>query len=61
VDSVQVVNTIDNLSYFADPFAVETGRECKWGNVLAGLARAVAFLILIGGFGNDVVGSSGQG
>jgi hypothetical protein len=61
VDSVQVGSTIDNPSYFADPFAAETGQECKWGMCLRDWPERRRFLILIGGFGDDVVGSSGQG
>jgi hypothetical protein len=42
VESIQVGGTIDNPSYFADPFAPETGRDVS-GYALAGLARAAAF------------------
>jgi hypothetical protein len=42
VESIQVGSTIDNPSYFSDPFAAETGRDAS-GYVLAGLARAAAF------------------
>lgn len=42
VDSVQVSSTIDNPSYFHDPYVKETSRDAS-GYVLAGLARAVDF------------------
>jgi len=42
VESIQVGGTIDNPSYFADPFAPETGRDVS-GYALASLARAAAF------------------
>ena len=40
--SVQLPCTLDNPSYFADPFAATTGRDAS-GYVLAGLAEAVRF------------------
>jgi hypothetical protein len=42
VESIQVGGTIDNLLYFADPFASETRRDVS-GYALAGLAGAAAF------------------
>jgi hypothetical protein len=42
LDSIQMPCTIDNPSYFHDPYAEVTGRDAS-GYVLAGLARAAAF------------------
>ena len=42
VESIQLPCTIDNPSYFRDPYAKETGRDAS-GYVLAGLARAATF------------------
>lgn len=42
LESIQLPCTIDNPSYFEDPFAEESGRDAS-GYVLAGLARAAAF------------------
>lgn len=42
VESIQLSSTIDNPSYFKDPYAETTGRDAS-GYVLAGLARAAAF------------------
>lgn len=42
VESIQLPCTIDNPSYFKDPYVKETGRDGS-GYVLAGLARAAAF------------------
>jgi hypothetical protein len=42
IESIQLPCTIDNPSYFKDPFAKESGRDAS-GYVLAGLARAAAF------------------
>lgn len=39
---IQLPSTLDNPSYFSDPYAEETGRDAS-GYVLAGLARAVTF------------------
>ncbi|KAL9081221.1 MAG: hypothetical protein Q9157_000196 [Trypethelium eluteriae] len=41
-ESLQLDSTIDNPSYFADPYAVETGRDAS-GFVLAGLWNAAEF------------------
>jgi len=41
-ESIQVECTIDNPSYFRDPYANETDRDAS-GYVLAGLARACTF------------------
>lgn len=41
-ESIQVQSTIDNPSYFHDPYAKETDGDAS-GYVLAGLARASAF------------------
>ena len=38
-DQVQLPSTIDNPSYFRDPYAIETGRDAS-GFVIAGLANA---------------------
>ncbi|MCJ1431034.1 hypothetical protein MMC27_000384 [Xylographa pallens] len=40
--SVQLPCTLDNPSYFADPYAAQTGRDAS-GYVLAGLAEAAKF------------------
>ncbi|KAI9842531.1 MAG: hypothetical protein M1838_003088 [Thelocarpon superellum] len=42
VESIQFESTVDNPSYFADPYVHETGRDAS-GFVVAGLARAIAF------------------
>jgi len=42
VESIQLPCTIDNPSYFRDPYAKESGRDASCF-VLAGLARAAAF------------------
>ncbi|KAK4694931.1 hypothetical protein P7C71_g2726, partial [Lecanoromycetidae sp. Uapishka_2] len=42
IDSIQFPNTIDNPSYFQDPYVKETGRDAS-GYVIAGLARAIDF------------------
>ena len=42
LESLQLPNTIDNPSYFHDPYAASTGRDAS-GYVLAGLTRAIAF------------------
>lgn len=42
LDSIQMPCTIDNPSYFQDPYAEETGSDAS-GYVLAGLARAASF------------------
>ena len=42
VETFQAPNTLDNPSYFHDPYAKETGRDAS-GYVLAGLAKAIAF------------------
>lgn len=41
-DVIQLPCTLDNPSYFSDPYAEKTGRDAS-GYVLAGLARAIAF------------------
>ena len=41
-ESVQLGSTIDNPTYFADPYAEQTGRDAS-GYVLAGLLNAAAF------------------
>lgn len=41
-NSIQFPNTIDNPTYFQDPYVKETGRDAS-GYVLAGLARAIDF------------------
>jgi hypothetical protein len=41
-ESIQLSSTIDNPSYFADPYVSETGRDAS-GFVLGGLARAALF------------------
>jgi hypothetical protein len=41
-ETIQLPCTLDNPSYFADPYAAKTGRDAS-GFVLAGLARAVTF------------------
>lgn len=42
IETVQLPNTIDNPTYFHDPYAAETGRDAS-GYVIAGLARASKF------------------
>lgn len=42
VERVQLPSTIDNPSFFSDPFAKESGRDAS-GYVVAGLARAIEF------------------
>lgn len=39
LETIQLDSTIDNPSYFHDPYATETGRDAS-GYVIAGLARA---------------------
>ncbi|KAK3174166.1 hypothetical protein OEA41_001410 [Lepraria neglecta] len=41
--SIQFNNTLDNLSYFRDPYAKETGRDAS-GYVIAGLTLESKFL-----------------
>lgn len=41
-DTVQFASTIDNPSYFHDPYAAETGRDAS-GFVICGLAQAIKF------------------
>ncbi|KAE8154847.1 hypothetical protein BDV25DRAFT_147095 [Aspergillus avenaceus] len=41
-ETIQLPCTLDNPSYFADPYAAKTGRDAS-GYVLAGLAQAIAF------------------
>ncbi|CBF74905.1 hypothetical protein AN4005.2 [Aspergillus nidulans FGSC A4] len=41
-EMVQLPCTLDNPSYFADPYVAKTGRDAS-GYVLAGLAQAIAF------------------
>lgn len=41
-DTVQLASTIDNPSYFHDPYAAETGRDAS-GFVICGLAQAIKF------------------
>jgi hypothetical protein len=41
-DTIQLPCTLDNPSYFSDPYAAKTGRDAS-GYVLAGLAQAIAF------------------
>lgn len=41
-ESVQIPNTLDNPSYFHDPYAKTTGKDAS-GYVLAGLAEASKF------------------
>ncbi|KAF7714533.1 Uncharacterized protein PECH_008424 [Penicillium ucsense] len=40
--TIQLPCTLDNLSYFADPYVAKTGRDAS-GYVLAGLVQAIAF------------------
>lgn len=42
LDTIQLSCTIDNPSYFSDPYVSSTGRDAS-GYVLAGLARAILF------------------
>ena len=42
IETVQLPITVDNPTYFHDPYAQETGRDAS-GYVLAGLARAIEF------------------
>lgn len=42
IETVQLPNTVDNPTYFHDPYAAETGHDAS-GYVIAGLARAYAF------------------
>lgn len=42
IETVQLPNTIDNPTYFHDPYAAETGHDAS-GYVIAGLARASGF------------------
>ncbi|KAL9126885.1 MAG: hypothetical protein Q9217_004143 [Psora testacea] len=42
LESIQLQTTVDNPTYFHDPFAKDTGRDAS-GYVLAGLTRAVNF------------------
>ena len=42
IESIQLPCTIDNPSYFDDPYILETGRDAS-GYVLAGLARGGTF------------------
>jgi hypothetical protein len=41
-ETIQLPCTLDNPSYFADPYVAKTGRDAS-GYVLAGLAQAIAF------------------
>ncbi|KAK6074968.1 serum paraoxonase arylesterase family protein [Seiridium cupressi] len=41
-DTIQLPCTLDNPSFFSDPYAAKTGRDAS-GYVLAGLALAIAF------------------
>jgi hypothetical protein len=41
-ETIQLPCTLDNPSYFSDPYAAKTGRDAS-GFVLAGLARAITF------------------
>lgn len=41
-ETIQLPCTLDNPSYFTDPYAAKTGRDAS-GYVLAGLAQAVTF------------------
>lgn len=41
-NSIQYPNTLDNPSYFLDPYVKETGRDAS-GYVMAGLGRAITF------------------
>jgi hypothetical protein len=72
VESIQLPCTIDNPSYFSDPYSETTGRDAS-GYVLAGLARAAAFPDPQGldpvmvwfvqpnnGYNADIVGSTRQ-
>ena len=43
IESVQLPNTVDNPTYFHDPYAQETGHDAS-GYVIAGLARAYEFM-----------------
>lgn len=42
IETIQLPSTLDNPSYFSDPYAEVTGRDAS-GYVLAGLARAITF------------------
>ncbi|KAI1374463.1 hypothetical protein F4677DRAFT_455459 [Hypoxylon crocopeplum] len=41
-ETIQLHSTLDNPSYFSDPYAAKTGRDAS-GYVLAGMAQAIAF------------------
>ncbi|KAI1411057.1 hypothetical protein F5Y13DRAFT_66147 [Hypoxylon sp. FL1857] len=41
-ETIQLDSTLDNPSYFSDPYAEKTGRDAS-GYVLAGMAQAIAF------------------